>query len=97
MRRWRENHPILATWHIHIANAKQRGIPVEWTKEEFYHFCECTGYHFLRKDGWTIDRIDATRGYSLVNCDLLKNEDNARKGYFERKFSRHFRRGVTNK
>lgn len=89
MRRWRERHPLLAAWHAHRWNAKQRGIPVIWTMEEFAAFCEETGYHLIRCDGWTIDRIDARLGYFIGNCQLLTLSENSAKGARE-KFSRLF-------
>lgn len=81
---WRQRHPVLAAWHTHLWNAKQRGIPVRWDLFEFGLFCAWTGYHLLRGDGWEIDRIKHTLPYSLDNCQLLTKLDNATKGGFER-------------
>jgi hypothetical protein len=75
--RWRE-------WHTHKWNAKKRGKKVLWTREEFALFCFETGYHLLRFDGYSIDRIKHREGYSLSNCQLLTQLQNSIKGGFER-------------
>jgi hypothetical protein len=80
MRRWRERHPLLAVWHNHLGRARQRGIAVLWSLDEFADFCFATGYLILRRSGWEIDRRDAREGYSLENCRLLPKPLNARKG-----------------
>jgi len=83
-RRWRIRHPVVACWHIHKWNAKQRRIAVLWTLEEFTQFCHETGYHILRADGWEIDRIESSQGYSLANCQLLPKQENGSKSVWER-------------
>ena len=82
--RWRSAHPVASAWHTHRWNAKLRGIPVLWSREEFASFCFETGYHLLRLDGYSIDRIEHRKGYSLSNCRLLTALENSIKGGFER-------------
>lgn len=91
-RKWRAEHPIADAWQVHKWNAKQRGIPVEWTRDEFAEFCERTGYDQLRKDGMTIQRDDCLRGYSLANCPgLLPHGENSQIGAtFDRRRKRRF-------
>jgi hypothetical protein len=49
-----------------------------------------TGYIQLLPDGWTIDRIEVNRGYSLRNCQTLTRPENATKGNYERAYN-HYR------
>lgn len=86
---WRQRHPVLALWHNHKHNAKNRGIKVEWSFDDFARFCEETGYHILVRDGWTIDRIRSREGYSYENCQLLTLTENVAKGNRERKSIYH--------
>jgi hypothetical protein len=75
-KRWRENHPILAAWHIHLWNAKQRGIEVLWDFDEFVRFCAETGYHILRKDGYQIHRRGDIGPYEYGRVSMVKGEIN---------------------
>jgi len=89
MRKWREEHPMTAAWNIHKWNAKQRGIKVEWNRQEFFLFCFLTGYHILRKDGLTIDRENCFLGYSLSNCQTLSHHENSIKGSIIERWLKH--------
>lgn len=73
---------MAAAWAAHVANAKTRGVAVEWTREDFFRFCEMTDYHILRSQGWTIERQDANKGYSIENCELATKKYNDAKGAF---------------
>lgn len=89
-RKWREEHPIAAAWQIHKHNAKQRGIPVEWTFPEFAEFCERTNYDQLRKQGMTIQRDNCLAGYSLENCSgLLPHAENSELGWRKERWIKH--------
>ena len=75
-RRWRESHPVLSAWHVHISNAKRRGIQILWTFTEFAQFCEETGYHLLRKDGYQIHRHGDIGPYEYKRVSMVKSEIN---------------------
>ena len=65
------------------ANAKQRGKEFTLTKEEFEAFCNETKYLELKgksADSYTIDRIDASKGYSIDNIQILTLRANGLKG-----------------
>jgi hypothetical protein len=79
-REYRLRHPIRALWHKHRARAARRQIPVEWTFDEFQAFCLRTNYHNEVKNGLTIEREDALKGYSTANCTTLIHLDNSIKG-----------------
>ena len=81
--RWRARHPVTAAWHTHLWNAKQKGHEVQWTFEEFSQWCWETGYHFLRSEGYAIDRIESSEGYCLSNVQLLTKAENDYKGGLE--------------
>ena len=76
MRRFRETHPITAAWWDHFHNSKKRGIAVLWSFEEFKKWCEETGYHLLRKDGWQIHRLGDTGPYAYGRVRIVKAEVN---------------------
>ncbi len=80
MRAWRAKNPMAAAWQTHKQHAKKRGIPVVWTRAEFFEFCRRTSYHLTRKDGMTIERQDARLPYSLSNCTTLTFMENSTKG-----------------
>ena len=77
---WREKHPLLDAWHHHLDKAKSRGIALDWDLEEFAQWCCLTGFLVLREGDATIDRQDATRGYSFGNCQILSHQANCIKG-----------------
>lgn len=81
VREWRNASPLRAAWHIHLWNAKQRGIPVVWSFWEFCEFCEVNDYVTAKKAGQTIHRLDHHEGYSADNCTMLSHEENSRLGY----------------
>lgn len=87
MRKYKAEHPLEYTFNVLRTNAKRRGKSFELTKEEFAQFCEQTGY--LSSKGTTkakmhIDRIDATKGYSINNIQILSCSANSSKGAYER-------------
>jgi len=79
--------PIAYCYNSLKSNAKRRGKDFDLTLEEFRIFCEETGYidnKGKRKDSATIDRKDASKGYSLGNLQILSLEENSRKGAEEK-------------
>jgi hypothetical protein len=91
-RNWRERHPLLAAWHQNLSRAKGRKIKVVWDIEEFAQWCCLTGYLVFRDGDVTIDREDATQGYSFGNCQLLSNFANGCKGEQERRSGSCYKR-----
>jgi hypothetical protein len=83
---WRlqkERHPLSVRYNNFKSKAKQRGIAVEITLEEFKEFCHRTGYCIVkgrRGKNATIERPDPLRGYTVDNMELLTFSDNSRKG-----------------
>lgn len=75
---WRERHPLAAKFADHVRNARVRGIPVLWTREEFSMWCVLTGYHLL--DDHEIHRIGDTGPYSFDNCRCITKHENASLG-----------------
>jgi len=57
---------------------------------QFRTFCEKTGY-ILNKgktaESLTVDRIDASLGYSSTNIQALTQTDNGRKSHVDRKIA----------
>jgi hypothetical protein len=83
---WAERHPIAYAWAIHRQNARQRGVTVEWTRDEFIAFCEITGYHLKKSDGYVIHRMNHNHGYSIDNCIIIPKQLNSELGNWEKKW-----------
>jgi len=86
VRIWRANNPIRANYNAIKNKARRRKIPFTLTFEFFTKLCEDTGFHLLRgrlKDAYQIDRIDALRGYSDDNVQILTAADNREKSNWE--------------
>jgi len=69
-------------------NAKRRKIAFDLTFKEFKQFCQRTKYLAFKGrqfNGFTVDRIDSSIGYCLVNMQVLQNRDNVRKMMLERR------------
>lgn len=87
-RKYRENNPLMSTYHINKSNAKRRDVPFEITVSEFKQFCVENDYLLLKgtkPDSLTIDRIRADLGYTYANMQVLPLIDNVRKQHVERK------------
>lgn len=82
LRAWRNRNPIRAIWLNHVRHAKDRGIAVEWTFDQFKVWC--VEWKFLyrkqHKDG-TIHRKKCWLGYSMSNCVVLSHAENSKLGW----------------
>lgn len=79
----KETDPVRYTYNFIKNNAKRRGKPFEITLDQFAEWCKETDYinrKGTKKTSFTIDRIDASKGYTLDNIQILTNEQNGRKG-----------------
>lgn len=69
-------------YHFNLlrCGANRRKIPFDLTYEEYEKFCVETGYHEKRgkqPSSLTIDRKNATRGYSYDNIQVLTHAENS--------------------
>lgn len=81
-REWAERYPLKYAFRNLRGNAKRRGIPFLLTLAEFEKFAIESEYITHRGRtalGYTIDRIDETRGYEVGNIQVLTNSENVRK------------------
>lgn len=81
-RKFRESLPLQATFNELRNNANRREIEFSITLAEWGKFCNKTNYLNLRgvmaKD-MTVDRRDATKGYTYSNIQMLTKSDNVLK------------------
>ncbi len=90
MRKWRERHPIMSAWHIHLASAKRRGIAVLWSFDEFFNFCTETGYHLLKADGFQMHRDGDVGPYAYGRVSLVPGEINRQlQDYYVERWRKH--------
>lgn len=85
-RKYRDKHPVRYAYQTLKQNAKRRGKHFSLTLEEFRQFCEASDYIIrkgVKKTCLTIDRIDASKGYTADNIQALSLTENSRKGYYE--------------
>jgi hypothetical protein len=81
-RLYKEKHPERYSYNILKINARRRNKSFDLTFEQFSEFCSETGYmKFKGKDAgsMSIDRIDAKKGYSKDNLQVLSISDNSTK------------------
>jgi hypothetical protein len=79
---YRNRHPFKYAYTSLKHNTKRRGHEFNLTLSEFIRFCRITSYlkyKGIRKNNYTIDRIDETKGYTLDNMQVLSNSDNVKK------------------
>lgn len=79
-RKWRENHPLLATFGNLRTNSKRRGKVFTITTEYFKKFCEGTNYLELKgrsAASLSIDREDNWKGYEEGNIRAITVHDNS--------------------
>lgn len=79
-REWRANNPAIYAYNNLRTHARARGILFELTREQFMAFCANNFY--LRDKGWAagqlhIDRINARKGYSADNIQILTCYENS--------------------
>ena len=92
MEKWRKNNPAIAQWYILKDHAKVRRISFSITRAQFVEFCRVTGYLDRKgneRDSWQIDRLDATKGYSLDNIAVVTTSENVAKSNRERWLPEH--------
>lgn len=81
-RQYRERNPIRSSYTNLKCNSKRRGIEFSLTFEEFEQFCQQTEYIKgvgKKKDSYSIDRIDPTKGYTIDNIQVLTLSENSKK------------------
>ena len=87
-RRQKEINPLAYCFNTLKQNARRRGKEFLLTKDEFSVFCERTKYLELKGrfgNMYTIDRVDASRGYSLDNIQMITCSQNSRKQWIDNK------------
>lgn len=94
MRKWRERHPARAAYRAVVDGAKRRKILCLMTFEEFCQVIGGTDY--LERSGTSkfdlqLDRIDATKAYSVDNVRVVTCSENAYKSNWERRLPEHQR------
>lgn len=90
MTRWRINHPAQAAFATIRDRAKKKRIEFALTFEQFLSFLTTQGEGYLDGRGRCVgclhlDRIDATKGYTEGNLQILSAQENSRKGACEDK------------
>jgi hypothetical protein len=91
---WREAHPRRAAWRAIKDKAVARGIEFAISFEDFCLAVEGTGYvdgRGVHREHLHLDRIDATKGYTLENIRVLGAGENVAKGNRERRLPEHVR------
>ena len=86
--RYKAAHPYAYSLNKLRNNAKRRGIAFDLTLEEWIMFCDLTGYvHACGRgaDSLSVDRIDASKGYSLDNIRAVTLAENTRVAWVNRK------------
>lgn len=77
-----QRNPLMIAYHNLKSHAKARGKVFELTFEQFREFCIATDYiagKGRHSQGYHVDRIDETKGYTIDNIQVLTNADNVRK------------------
>lgn len=85
-KRTKKRNPVSFAYHILKANAKRRGKTFTLTVEQFKMFCIKTNYlkgKGRSSEGYTIDRIDESKGYSIDNIQVLTNKENTKKYFLQ--------------
>ena len=85
-RRRKIKDPCKYTYHVLKSNARRRGKEFKLTLREFRMFCQETKYlenKGRRPGDYTIDRIDASKGYEITNIQVITLYENSSKGYEE--------------
>jgi hypothetical protein len=81
-REYTKRNPIRRCFRNLKSNAKRRGKVFELTFEQFEEFAIRTDYinkRGIMPDGYTIDRRDNSKGYTIDNIRILPNKDNVQK------------------
>ena len=82
LQKWRKDNPVHYAYLTLKANAKRRHKDFDLTLDQFKQFCyryKYIGKKGRSKDGYGVDRVDETKGYTLGNMRILKNGNNVKK------------------
>jgi hypothetical protein len=82
-RSYRKKNPVRYAYQALKDNAKRRKKVFSISYEEFKSFCYAYDYIVgkgRRKESYTVDRIDNTKGYTVDNIRVITNSENAKKG-----------------
>ena len=78
----RTQNPVKYSYQTLKDNSKRRNKEFNLTLEEFTEFCIKTDYLIgkgKRKESYSIDRRDNTKGYTLDNIRIMTLSENSRK------------------
>lgn len=81
-REYKRKYPYKTAFNSLKTNARRRGKDFNLTFQEFKTFCIETDYlngKGRSKNGFHIDRIDESKGYSIDNIQILSNTENVKK------------------
>jgi hypothetical protein len=78
--RQKEINPTRYYFDHHRNNARNRRIPWQITIEQFRDWCARTDFISMKqaKDDWTINRIDARKGYKIDNIEIVTRSANSK-------------------
>jgi len=96
MAKWRAENPIRSQFDTLRDSARRRRIEFTVTFEQFKKLCHDTNYHEecgCESHCLQIDRIDAARGYSIDNIQVITTSENTAKGNRER-HAREYQRAL---
>lgn len=86
-REFRKNNPLRSSYNALKNGAKRRGKEFGLAFETFAQFCHETNYiarKGITKRKYHIDRIDASKGYTIDNIQVLTCSANSRKAAGEK-------------
>jgi len=87
MAKWRAENPINSQFNTLRDSARKRRIEFSLTFEQFKSLCEATNYHEqagCEAHCLQVDRINAAKGYSIDNVEVITCSENTAKGNRER-------------
>lgn len=81
-KQWRAKYPMKACFQTLRQNARRRGKIFKLTFVQFEKFCYRTNYlagKGRKKDSFSIDRIDNSKGYTVDNIQMIPKGINSSK------------------
>lgn len=84
---WRLRNPMRSAYHNLKHHALARKIKFTLTFDQFKEVCDATGYLELKgnkAEDLHIDRVEANKGYSIDNIQVITCSENSKKGSYER-------------